>query len=97
MVQPDDSNLEEYCTILNLDDACLAKILCGLSAQELKAAAAVCKRLAAISKASSLWIKHIWDEFGLLIVTVKGVQQVPGSAREMYNRWVAAAVAHSRL
>uniref|UniRef100_A0A383VQA7 Uncharacterized protein n=1 Tax=Tetradesmus obliquus TaxID=3088 RepID=A0A383VQA7_TETOB len=82
----EDTNEEDVCVFLTLDDACLAAILGNLSAQQLRAAAAVCKRLLAISSADSLWIKHIKDNFGLCISTVKGAQRVPGAALQLYNR-----------
>lgn len=89
----EDTNEEDVCVFLTLDDACLAAILGNLSAQQLRAAAAVCKRLLAISSADSLWIKHIKDNFGLCISTVKGAQRVPGAALQLYNRCAAAAAA----
>jgi hypothetical protein len=86
MNAPEDSGLEGCTTFLTLDDACLAAILGGLSPRQLRTAAAVCKRLAAISRADSLWTKHIRDDFGLCVSTVKGVQQEPGAALKLYSR-----------
>jgi hypothetical protein len=88
-----DSIDDEACTLLDLDDACLAAILGCLTAKQLRAAAAVCKRLLAISRANSLWLKHIRETFGLFLSSVKGVQQAPGAASQLYNRCVLEAAA----
>jgi hypothetical protein len=90
-----DITMEESCTLLALDDACLVAILRNLSAQQLRAAGAVCTRLLAISRANSLWIKHIRETFGLSLVNVKGVQQAPCAAFKLYSRCVLAAAASS--
>jgi hypothetical protein len=86
MNHPEVTDLGDCFNILNLDDACLAAILGGLSPRELRTAGSLCRRLSAISRADSLWIKHISDEFGLFVSTVKGAQHAPGAALQLYSR-----------